>query len=179
MTIKRTARLAAYLLIAALAAWAAYFVIAGVPYTSYAEVPPGQPLGPAQTVYMPYYPALYSPLVLLLVIVGLIRDQWLPLAWIGLLLHLAIGVLLIFSFGILYIGVTGLLVTLVSLIQWEASGRARWFLAAAAGAALLLLIGVVMLGTVYGYPLLAAGLILCGLVLFLWTSGLKEEQRVL
>jgi hypothetical protein len=177
----RAARLAAYLLIAALAALAAYFVIVGVPYTTYAEVLPGsgQALGPAQTVYMPYYPALYSPLVLVLVAIGLIRDRWLPLAWVGLLLHLAIGGLLIFSLGILYIGVTGVLVALVSIIEWQATGRARWLLAAAAGAALLLLIGAVMLGTAFAVPLLAAGLLLSGWVLALWTQHRQERQRML
>ena len=179
MTIKRSARFATYLLIAALAVLAAYFVIVGVPYTTYAEVQPGQALSSALTVYSPYYPALYSPLVLVLVAIGLIRDRWLPLAWVGLLLHLTIGVLLIFSLGILYVGVTGVLVALVSLIEWQATGRARWLLAAAAGAALLLLIGAVMLGTTYGYPLLAAGLILFGLVIVLWTRRLKEKQRML
>ena len=97
----RMARIAAFGLIAALAAWAAYLVIVGVPYTTYGEVQPGQALGPALTVYMPYFPALFSPLALVLVAIGLIRDRWLPLAWVGLLLHLAIGGLLIFSWGIL------------------------------------------------------------------------------
>ncbi len=169
MTITRTARVGAYLVIAAMAAWAGYFVFVGVPNTTYWEVQPGQALSLARTVYLPYYPALYSPLALVLAALGLIRERWLPLAWVGLLLHLAIGGLLIFSLGIFYIAVTGVLTALVGIIEWQATGRARWLLAAGAGAALELLIGVVMLGTTYAYPLLAAGLLLGGSVMVLWT----------
>jgi hypothetical protein len=178
MTPNRTARIAAFVLIAALTGMAAYFVIVGVPYTTYAEVLSGQSLGPAQTVSMPYYPALYSLLPLLLVAIGLIRDRWLPLAWVGLLLHLAIGGLLIFTLGIFYIAATGALVALVGIIEWRATGLARWLLAAGAGAILVLMIGAVMLGTVFAYPLLAAGLLLGGWVMSLWIRGRQESHRM-
>jgi hypothetical protein len=168
MTIQRLARTVAFLLLAALAAWAAYLVVVGVSYTVVSQVQPGQPLGPAQIVYEPYYPAFYSPLALLLVAIGLIRDRWLPLAWVGLLLHLAVGGLLIFSLGIVYIAATGLLAVFVGIIDWQASHQDRWLVAAGCGAAVVLLVGVLLRGTIYTVLLIAAGSVLAGLVIILW-----------
>ena len=167
MSVTRIARTTAFLLIASLAAWALYFVIVGLPSTGYSAVPPGQPLPPGQTIYEPYYPALYSTLPLLLIFIGLLRDRWLRLAWLGVVLLLALGALLIFTLGIFHIAAAGLLAFLVAVVHWQASGRAHWLLASAAGAGLVLLIGCVMLGSIYGYPTLALGLLLAAVLLAL------------
>ncbi len=164
MTLKRSARLAVWLLLAALCAWAIYLLAVGVSYTSYPQVQPGQPLPPGETARMPYWPALYSPLTLVLVAIGTIKDEWLPLAWVGLLLHLALGGLLIFSLGLVYIAAAGALAVPVGLLAWQAERQVRWLLASGAGAALVVLVGITLRGTIYGVAILAAGVLMALLV---------------
>jgi hypothetical protein len=81
MTLKRASRLAAFLLIAGLLAWAVYLFTVGVRWVGYFETVPGQAGLQEQITYRPYLPALYSVAALVVVALGLLRDEWLP--WRG------------------------------------------------------------------------------------------------
>ena len=164
MTVKQIARLVALLMVIALAIWGLYLLIVGLPSTNVPRVPPGEPLPPGLILYMPYHGALYSLLALALVAIGLMRDRWLPLAWVGLLLHLIIGGLLIWGMGIFYIAATGGLALLVGVLQWQVTHQAKWLLAAWAGVVIVLVSGALLLGTVFGPPILVVGILL-GLLL--------------
>ena len=152
---KRGARLAAYLIIAGLVAWAVYLLTVGLPFIGVFETVPGEPGLEPWITYMPYQPALYSLFALLVVALGLIRDEWLVLAWMGLALHLIAGVLLIFSLGIVYIAATGVLAVPVGVVQWQASGNRRWLRGAWGGVAILLVVGALMAWNPLGYASLA------------------------
>jgi hypothetical protein len=168
MTIKRAARLAAYLLILGLLGWDIYLLTTGLPATRFAEGFPGTPGLVIETVHRPYLPAWYSLAALLPLALGLLRDEWLPLAWLGLLLHLVVGGLLLFSIGFWYVPIIGLLAVAIGVLQWQASQRARWLLASAGGVAVVLLVGVLMNWTPLGVPLLVAGGLLALLLIALW-----------
>jgi len=147
--VKRGARIAAYLIIAGLAAWGAFLLIPSAGFRAYP-------------------PALYSLLALLVVALGLIRDEWLLLAWIGLALHLIAGVLLIFSLGIVYVAATGVLSVPVGIVHWQASGERRWLWGAWGGVAVLLVVGALMAWNPIGYVAFAlAG----ALGVALWVVG--------
>lgn len=166
MTIKRAARLAACLLILGLIGWDVYLLTVGLPAARYAEGVPG-PAGPTiETVYRPYLPAWYSLAALLPLALGLLRDEWLSLAWLGLLLHLVVGGLLLFSIGFWYVPITGFLAVALGVLQWQARQRVLWLVASAGGVAIVLLVGVLMKWTPLGVPLLAAGM-LVGIVLLM------------
>lgn len=168
MTIKRAARLTAYLLLLGLLIWDLYLLAIGLPAALYAEGFPGTPGLAIETVHRPYLPAWYSLAALLPMALGLLRDEWLPLAWLGLLLHLAVGGLLLFSAGFWYVPIMGLLAVAVGVLQWQASRRARWLLASAGGVAIVLLVGVLMNWTPLGNPLLILGVLLALLLIALW-----------
>jgi hypothetical protein len=84
----------------------------------------------------------------------------LPLAWVGLLWHLIIGGLLIWGMGIFYIAATGGLALLVGVLQWQVTHQAKWLLAAWAGVVIVLVSGALLLGTVFGPPILVVGILL-------------------
>ncbi len=168
MSLKRGARILAFLIIAALLAWAVYLLVVGQPNPVYAEGQAGDALPPPQIIYVRYLPALYSVFALLVVAVGLIRDEWLLMAWIGLALHLIAGGLLIFGWGIVYIAATGALAAPVGIVHWQASGERRWLWGAWAGVVVLLVVGALMAWNPFGYAALALAAIL-GVVL--WVVG--------
>jgi hypothetical protein len=165
MSLKQGARLTAFLLIVAFVIWAIYLLIVGLPGISVPEIRPGESPVPGQTTNTPYLGAAYSLLALLIVAIGLLRDKWLPIAWLGVLLHLAFGGLLIWGLGILYIGVAGTLAVLVGILQWQVSRQVKWVYAAWAGNGVVLLTGLLLSGTAYGLYILVLGVLL-GLVLF-------------
>jgi hypothetical protein len=168
MAIKRAARLAAYLLILGLLVWDVYLLTVGLPVARYAEGLGGTTGLAIEAVHRPYLPAWYSLAALLPLALGLLRDEWLPLAWLGLLLHLVVGGLLVFSIGLWYVPIIGVLAVAAGILQWRASQRARWLLASAGGVAVVLLVGVLMNWTPLGPPLLVVGSLLALLLLALW-----------
>jgi hypothetical protein len=174
MTIKRAARLAAYLLILGLMGWDIYLLTIGLPASRFAEGVAG-PAGPTiDIVHRPYLPAWYSLVALLPMALGLLRDEWLPLAWFGLLLHLVVGGLLLFSIGFWYVPIIGVLAVAVGVLQWQASQRAWWLLASAGGIAVVVLVGVLMSWTPMGVPLLVVGFLL---TLLLIALGRPRSRR--
>lgn len=168
MTIKHSARLAAYLIILGLAAWDIYLLTIGLPWTGYSETFPSTPGLTSTIVFMPYQPALYSLVALLPIAIGLSRDKWLPFTWAGLLLHLIVGGLLLFSLGLLYIPIIGLLAVVVGVVQRQVSHQARWLLASAGGVGVVLLVGLLLSYSAFGVALLVMGGLLALGLLAIW-----------
>lgn len=164
MNVKQIARAVAFLFVAALAAWAVYLLIVGLPVVSVPEGQPGEPLLPGEIVYQPYLGASYSLAVLLLIGVGLLKDKWLPLAWVGIVLHLLFGGLLIWSMGILYVAIAGGLAVPLGILQWHISQQNRWLATAWVGTGLALLIGFLLVGTPVEPIFLVSGILL-GIIL--------------
>jgi hypothetical protein len=160
LTIKQGAWLAGVLLVVMLIAWALYLLSAGLPVTRTAEARPGEPPPPAQVLYLPYEPARLSLVLLAAVLIGLLGDRWLPLAWIGIALHLAYGVLLIFSLGALYIVAAAALAVPAGILQAHLDPPAPGMPAAWGGAAIVLAAGILFSGDEIGYYILLAGILL-------------------
>ena len=161
MRIAAMARLAVFLLVAALLVWALYLVVVGLPYPEVRETVTGVTTS-RQTIvnYVPYYGGIYSTAALVLVVLGVSRDKWLPLAWVGLLSHLAVGAIAIWGMGIIYIAATGILAVPVGILQWQNTDQKRWLLAAWIGVGLTAITGTILLGTDFGVPLLTSGVLL-------------------
>ncbi len=158
MPLHRAARLAAYLLLAALAAWDLWLLLVGTPTPYYSETFPGSEGLATTLVYQRYPPALPALIALAVVALALLRDQWLRLAWLGLLPHLIWGGLLLFSWGLVYVAATGVLVVPIALLQWHVTDERRWLWIAWAGPAILLLVGALMAWNPFGFACLALAL---------------------
>lgn len=166
MRLSAIARLAVFLLFVALLVWALYLVAVGLPYSEVRATVTGANTSQQTIVkFVPYYGGIYSSAALLLIVIGVMKDKWLPLAWVGLLAHLAVGALLIWSFGILYVAATGILAVPVGVLEWQHSNQQRWLLAAWIGAGLTMSIGIILLGTYFGVPILTIGILLALLLL--------------
>ena len=173
MRIKAIARLAVFLVVAALATWGLYLLVAGLPYSEVREtITRTSSTWETITTYVPYYGGAYSLAALVMVAIGVLKDKWLPLAWVGLLAHLALGAISIWSFGIIYIAATGVLAVPVAILQWQSTDVKRWLLVAWAGVGLTGLMGSILLGTYFGIPTLAIGIVLALLLV-----GLQPLSR--
>jgi len=159
--IKRVARLTALLVALAAVIWAILLLTIGLSGISFQEVRPGESPLPGQITHSPYIGAIYSLLALTLIVLGLLRDKWLSVAWLGVVLHILIGGLLLWGMGILYVALAGVLAFLLGILQWQVSRQSQWRLAAWAGAALVLLVGGFLSGTASGPYVLALGFLLC------------------
>jgi hypothetical protein len=148
------------LLVLGFAVWAIYLLAVGLPVTVIPESPPGATTPPGAIVYQPYFGAVYSLAALLLVGAGLLRSKWLPLAWVGVALHLLSGGLLIFSMGILYIAVAGGLAVPLGMLQWQITQQRKWLATAWIGVGLVLLVGILLAGTSLATIILASGILL-------------------
>lgn len=167
INVRQTARIVAFLLVALLAVGALYVLTVGLPVTRFFEVPPAEPLPPGQIRYEPYPPAIYSLLAFLLVAIALLKTEWLPLAWWGVVLLLVSGGFLIFSLGFVYFTEAGVLAVPLGILHWQISGRKRWLMASWAGVGLLLLLSILLAGSSFGLYVLVAcvllGLLVAGL----------------
>ncbi len=159
MPLHRAARLTAYLFLAALAAWDLWLLLVGTPTPYYSETLPGSQGLVTNVIYQRYPPALPALVALAVVVLALLRDNWLRLAWLGLLTHLIWGGLLLFSRGLYYVAATGVIIVPVALLQWQVTGERRWLWVAWAGPAILLLVGALMSWNWLGYASLGAAIV--------------------
>lgn len=173
MSVRQIARLVAFLLVIAFIAWAIYLLVVGLPHTQIPEGQPDEGLPPgATTVYRPYSGAIYSLAALLLIGIGLFKDEWLPLAWLGVTLHFIFGAFLVWSMGILYVAVAGALTAPLGILYWRITQQKKWLAIAWTGVGIVLLVGVLLAGTSTGFYVLAASILL-GLV----TAALQWRAR--
>jgi len=121
MNLKLILRTIIAVLVIAFAAWAVYLFVVGVPTTLVPEVRPGEMLPPGVAVYRPYRPGVFALLALLPAAIGILREEWVPLGWLSVVLLLAVGALLIFSQGIVFAVQAGMLAVMLGILQQHRS----------------------------------------------------------
>ncbi len=152
------ARFAALLVTIGVSVLAVYWLIVGHKWTGitsqgYAGVPPT----PVVT-YEPYPPAVMYLVAAVLLVVGLVKFRWLPVAWLGLALLLTWSLLFLFSSGAEVLPAAAALLILLTVLQTRRLALA-WM-------ALLILLAVAI---ELNYPLAIGLLCATGLVLLLLT----------
>lgn len=120
------ARISAFTLLVYVALYALWLLIWGLPITSYQEVPEGFQGAPyLSSTYSQPYPAAAIYLVTAgSAMVGLVRYDWLRLAWLSIALMVLWSVLRLFSSGAALLPVEGSLIVLMVLITrtWSKKG---------------------------------------------------------
>jgi hypothetical protein len=165
--IKQSVRAAGFILVTILSIWAVYLLVVGIPSVLVTEVPLGEAVPSEETiVYEPYFGAWYSLLALLFIAIGLLKEQWLPIAWVGILAHFIFGVILIWGMGLVYMAIAGGFAVLLGVLQQQISHQKKWLLPAWLGAGIVILAGIVLVGatTPLGQFILVIGILL-GLML--------------
>lgn len=119
MNLKQPSRLAALIITTTLFLGVLYLLVVGMPHRVVPETLPGQALPLGQVVYRPYLPAIYAVPALLFILIGLLRDKWLLLAWAGMALLVLFGGLLIFSMGFYFIAAGVVLAVALGVLQWR------------------------------------------------------------
>ncbi len=159
------ARFAALLVTIGVSVLAVYWLIVGHKWTGitsqgYAGVPPT----PFVT-YEPYPPAVMYLVAAVLLVVGLVRLRWLPMAWLGLALLFTWSLLFLFSSGAEVLPAAAALLILLTVLQTRRLALV-WM-------ALLILLAVAIK---LNYPLATALLIATGFVLGLLEQINSTEQ---
>lgn len=116
----KIAKIIAILLTVAIVIFAGYWLIVGQAQVMVVpEVPAAYP-GPrlaSRIFYAPYPPAAMYLATAVLVLVGVIKQKWLPVAWIGLAILFVWSVLFLFSSGAAVLAVVAVLFILLTIIQ--------------------------------------------------------------
>jgi hypothetical protein len=119
--IRRACRLAAVLLLLAIAVTALKLLMPGVPTTEYRETPLGQSgLPQLERIYQQPYSGAWGYLAFgITTALGLMRRNWLPLAWVGALGLAFSSSAWLFSSGAAILPLAVVVITLVLLVTWE------------------------------------------------------------
>ena len=121
------ARVGAFIVLVYVALYALWLLIFGLPITSYREVPEGFQGAPylSSTYSQPYPAAAVYLTAAGFAMIGLIRRDWLRLAWLSVALMVLWSVLRLFSTGAALLPVEGILIALMILITrtWSRTGQ--------------------------------------------------------
>jgi hypothetical protein len=176
--IKRSIRAVGLILVTILFVWAVYLLVVGIPSVLVTEVALGETVPPEEMiVYHPYPGAWYSLLALLLIASGLLKEQWLPMAWIGVAAQFIFGVILIFGMGLVYMAIAGGFAVLLGVLHQQISQQNKWLIPAWIGTGIVLLAGIVLVGapTLLGQFILVIGILL-GLLLIVLQWCIAKQK---